>query len=172
MKKSNFECTFFARTRPWTVIGRMIFWFVFVRDEAGLAQCKSVTKQQTATIYNVHRHGLSTKNKQGTDTMRGFEPRSRQHDTSVCSPLHHIGKTVAVKPKKVPYLVSLGRGSSKTQRYTMSIVVGSRHLYFTTRGLVDTFCCAFFVELHVPCFPSMDYCSQSRWTELVLRVFH
>ena len=79
-------------------------------------------------------------NNQGTDTMLGFEPRSRQHDTSVCLPLHHIGKTVAANPKKVPYLVSLGRGSSKTQRYTMSIVVGSRHLYFTTRGLVDSSC--------------------------------
>ena len=39
--------------------------------------------------------------------MLGFEPRSRQHDTSMCSPLHHIGKTVAVNPKKVPSLCSL-----------------------------------------------------------------
>ena len=39
--------------------------------------------------------------------MLGFEPRSRQHDTGVCSPLHHIRKAVAVNPKKVPSLRSL-----------------------------------------------------------------
>ena len=39
--------------------------------------------------------------------MLGFEPRSRRHDASACSPLHYIGKIVAVKPKKVPSLCSL-----------------------------------------------------------------
>ena len=68
--------------------------------------------------------------------MLGFEPRSRRHDASACSPLHYIGEN----------------SCCQTQESALSVFVshrGSRHLYFTTRGLVDTFCRAFFVELHV-----------------------
>ena len=40
--------------------------------------------------------------------MLGFEPRSRQHDTSVCSPLHHTGKNSCCHtPETVPSLCSL-----------------------------------------------------------------
>lgn len=59
--------------------------------------------------------------------MLGFEPRSRQHDTSVCSPLHHIGKSSCCQP----------------QESALSVFVshrGNRHLYFTTRGLVGSSC--------------------------------
>ena len=40
--------------------------------------------------------------------MRGFEPRSRHHDSSACSPLHHTGKNSCCHtPETVPSLRSL-----------------------------------------------------------------
>ena len=42
--------------------------------------------------------------------MRGFEPRSRHHDSSTCSPLHHTGKNnCCYTPETVPYSGSLDR---------------------------------------------------------------
>ena len=40
--------------------------------------------------------------------MRGFEPRSRHHNSSACSPLHHTGKNSCCHtPETVPYSGSL-----------------------------------------------------------------
>ena len=79
--------------------------------------------------------------------MLGFEPRSRQHDTGVCSPLHHIGKAVAVNPKKVPSLCSL-----VTEEIATYILQPVDWLSRSADRLIlrlGTLCRAFFVELHV-----------------------
>ena len=42
--------------------------------------------------------------------MRGFEPRSRHHDSGACSPLHHTGKNSCCHtPETVPYSGSLNQ---------------------------------------------------------------
>ena len=100
MEKSNFIRTFFAATLLVHGMGLTIFWFLRVRYGTNR---RGVSKK-TASMCTPSRGHIII---QGTDTTLGVEPRSRQHDTSVCSPLHHIGKAVAVNPKKVPSLCSL-----------------------------------------------------------------
>ena len=60
--------------------------------------------------------------------MRGFEPRSRHHDSSACSP---------ITPHREEQLLSYPRDSALSALVSRR---GSRHLYFTTRGLVGPFC--------------------------------
>ena len=128
MKKSNFERGRICRS--WTArtalarYGTNHFLVLACRCRGEAARCKSITKQKTASMCTPSRGHIII---QGTDTMRGFEPRSRQHDTGVCSPLHYIGKNSCCQP----------------QESALSVFVshrGSRHLYFTTRGLVGPFC--------------------------------
>ena len=104
-----------------------------------------------------------TKNKQGTMHCAGSNHDLATTTAARAHQLHHTGKNSCCHtPETVPYLNSLGRGLSNSQRLFViaSLIIAShRHLYFTTRGLVDTFCRAFFVELHVLVF--------LRWTTAV-----
>ena len=81
--------------------------------------------------------------------MRGFEPRSRHHDNGACSPLHHTGKEQLLSYPRDSALLRFVRPEPTQRGICNRSAARNRHLYFTTRGLVDTFCCAFFVELHV-----------------------
>ena len=128
MKKSNFVRTIFARSHPWTDIGDMILWFSCVRYEANP---RSVSKRPRRCVHHLAVISLYRAQIQCVDSNHGL-----------------ASTTLA---RAHPY-TTLGKQLLSTQESALSVFVshrGSRHLYFTTRGLVDTFCRAFFVELHV-----------------------
>ena len=72
--------------------------------------------------------------------MRGFEPRSRHHDSSTCSPLHHTGKEQLLSyPRDSALLRFVRPEPTRCGIYNRS-TASNRHLYFTTRGLVGSSC--------------------------------
>jgi hypothetical protein len=69
--------------------------------------------------------------------MRGFEPRSRHHDSGACSPLHHTGKNNCCHtPETVPYSGSLNQSQHNAvfvvapQREVATYSTSGRHLTF------------------------------------------